>query len=40
MVKITLTPTLTLIDDFSYLQATDAGVLEKGDNWHATPFPG
>jgi hypothetical protein len=27
------------IDDYSYLQSTDAGVLEKGDFWHATPFP-
>ena len=27
------------IDDYSYLQATNAGILEKGDNWHATPFP-
>lgn len=27
------------IDDYSYLQSTNAGVLEKGDYWHATPFP-
>ena len=27
------------IDDYSYLQSTNAGVLEKGDFWHATPFP-
>lgn len=31
--------TKVAIDDYSYLQATDAGVLEKGDFWHATPFP-
>ena len=27
------------IDDYSYLQSTNAGVIEKGDGWHAVPFP-
>ena len=27
------------IDEYSFLQATDDGVKEKGDFWHATPFP-
>jgi Exostosin family len=27
------------IDDYSFLQSTDEGVLEKGDGWHAVPFP-
>lgn len=27
------------IDEYSFLQATDAGVKEKGEYWHAIPFP-
>ena len=27
------------IDDYSYLQSTNAGLLDRGDFWHATPFP-
>ena len=27
------------IDDYSFLQSTNGGLLEKGDGWHATPFP-
>ena len=27
------------IDDYSFLHSDDSGIIEKGDNWHATPFP-
>lgn len=27
------------IDDYSYLHSDNSGILEKGDYWHATPFP-
>lgn len=27
------------IDDYSYLHSGDIGIKEKGDNWHAVPFP-
>lgn len=27
------------IDDYSFLQSTDVGVIDKGDGWHAVPFP-
>ena len=39
LTEICFNCTKIAIDDYSYLQATDAGVKEKGDNWHATPFP-
>jgi hypothetical protein len=28
------------IDDYSYLHSGSIGINEKGDNWHAVPFPG
>ena len=27
------------IDDYSYMYASDAGILARGDYWHAAPFP-
>lgn len=27
------------IDDYSYMYATDVGIKERGDSWHAIPFP-
>ena len=31
--------TKVAIDDYSYLHSGDIGIKEKGDNWHAVPFP-
>jgi hypothetical protein len=28
------------IDDYSYMYATNSGILQRGDYWHAVPFPG
>lgn len=28
------------IDDYSFMYATDHGIVNRGDNWHAAPFPG
>lgn len=27
------------IDDYSFLHSDDSGRIDKGDNWHAVPFP-
>lgn len=27
------------IDDYSYMYATEQGILNRGDHWHAIPFP-
>jgi hypothetical protein len=27
------------IDDYSYMYSSDAGILSRGDYWHAVPFP-
>jgi hypothetical protein len=27
------------IDDYAYLHSDERGVVEKGDSWHAAPFP-
>lgn len=27
------------IDDYSFLHSDDSGIKEKGDHWHAVPFP-
>eukprot|EP00981_Chlorochromonas_danica_P015530 scaffold12976_cov188-Ochromonas_danica.AAC.1 len=27
------------IDDYSFMYATDAGIVNRGDHWHAIPFP-
>ena len=27
------------IDDYSFLHAGNEGLVDKGDYWHATPFP-
>lgn len=28
------------IDDYSYMYSGNAGIIARGDNWHAIPFPG
>jgi hypothetical protein len=27
------------IDDYSFMYSTDHGIVNRGDNWHAVPFP-
>ena len=31
--------TKVAIDDYSFLHSDDSGIVEKGDYWHAIPFP-